>query len=185
MAFPSTATKAVADKVTAAWANDNVKSPIDRLASMPMVSLLQTTGVTGWTSATYTAVTFGTSSEEYDTYGMHDEVTNNSRVVIGLELGYYEVSGVVAFVGNTATTLVRAGIALNGSMVAGSIASMAPLSSSSALAVTTNRRIIRATSATDYVELMGWQTAASGSNGTLVSGGNFMSAFTVRQIAKP
>lgn len=185
MAFPSTATKAVASKVTAAWANDNVKSPIDRLSSMPMVSLVQTAGVTGWTSATYTAVAFGSSSEELDTYGMHDEVTSNSRVVIGLELGYYEVSGVVAFVGNTATTLVRAGIFLNGSLVSGTVQSIAPASTSNALAVATARKIIRATSATDYVELVGWQTAASGTIGTLVSGVSFCSSFTVRQVAKP
>lgn len=155
------------------------------METKPIFSAVQQSGVTGWTSATYTAVTFGAGSEVLDTDAQHSVVSNTSQVNIGKTLGFYRLTGVVALVGNTATTLARSGFALNGSMIAGSIASIAPASTSNALAIVAHSTIVEATASGDYVELMGWQTAASGTIGTLVSGGNFASALTVEYIKKP
>ncbi len=155
------------------------------METKPITVLVAQVDQTGWSSATYTAVEFGAGSEVLDTDTQHSTSSNTSRVTIGDTLGYYRLTGVVTFNGLTTTTLVRAGFALNGSMIAGSISSMAPLSSSSALSVVAHSTIVEATSSSDYVELMGWQTASGTPRGPIVSGGNFASSFTVEYIKKP
>jgi hypothetical protein len=131
-----------------------------------MCHLVQQTAQTGWTSATATAVTFGASSEVIDTEGAHDTGSNTSRIVIGKRLGWWEISGVYCPPSNTATTLVRAIIYKNGVFVPGSFAGLPFASTSALIGITTPVVPVQATSATDYVELFGYQTAASGTIGT-------------------
>jgi hypothetical protein len=135
-----------------------------------MCHLVQTIAQTGWTSATLNAVTFGSGSEVIDTDGMHDTGSNTSRIVIGNRLGWWEISGVYVPVNQNANTNLRAVLRKNGSDINGSFSGLYVSSPGTAfVGVTTPRVLVQATSVTDYVELMGYQTAASGTIGTAVN----------------
>lgn len=84
---PSTATKAVNDPITAAWANNNVKSPIDFINAPPECQVYDAAGLTV-TNSTFTLLTFNT--EAYDTDSMHSTSSNTSRININTS-GMYEV----------------------------------------------------------------------------------------------
>jgi hypothetical protein len=172
--IPSQETKAVADLVTAAWANSDVRDSVNFiLSNKPLGFYVQQTAQTGWSSAAFTAVTFTGSTEMLDRDTQHDNVSNTSRVVIGETLGWYRVSGVYVAAQNSACTLVRACIAYSSAggastEVNGSATSMSPVSTGSTLAIPTASIYVEATNAADYVELRGWMTAASGTRGTEV-----------------
>ena len=129
--------------------------------------LVQQAQQTGWTSATATAVTFGAGSEVVDTDSLHDTGSNTSRIVIGKRLGWWEVSGVYCPPSNSATTLVRAILYRNGALIPGSFAGLPFASTTALIGVATPTVEVEATAVTDYVELMGYQTAASGTIGTV------------------
>ena len=172
VAVPSQVTVAVASKLPAATWNDDVRDAINFFVSnRPMTYLTQAVAQTGWVSASTNDITFTT--EVLDRDGQHSTASNTHRVVIGNTLGWYRVSGVVVFAGNTAATLLRANISLNGTAVNGSYVSLgvaAATLSSSATALSTNSVLVQATTATDWVSLQGLVTAASGTLGTAVSG---------------
>ncbi len=145
----------------------NLASDADAAMTVPMCHLVQQVAQSGWTTSTPTAVTFGSGSEVIDTDALHDTSTNTSRVVIGKKLGWWEVSGVYCPAGaNTATTLVRSMIYKNGNLIAGAFAGIPQSSITAFVAVPTPVILVEATSVTDYVELMGFQTAGSGTIGT-------------------
>lgn len=146
----------------------------------PIAFLAQTVAQTGWTSGTFTAVTF--SAEVVDRDGQHSTSTNTSRVTIGGTLGWYRVSGLYVPAGNSAATLVRANIGLNGTAVAGSFSSQSPASNSNTLGVPTGTVLVQATASTDYVQLFGSETAASGTLGTAVGGSGSASSLCVEWI---
>lgn len=174
---PATATKAVGDKASANWANNNVKSPIDWwMTSRPFFQSVQAVAQTGWTTSTYTALTW--STEVFDTDGQH--TGSSSQVTIGTTLGLYRVRGIVCFAANSAATQIRAAIALNGTLVEGSMTSI-PLSTASNAQSLMCEFEVRSTTGTDYVELWGFVTAASGTLGTNVST-NAKSSLTVEWI---
>lgn len=139
----------------------------------PVCQLVQQAGASqsGWTSATPTAVTFGAGSEAVDTHNAHDVSTNNSRITIGVKLGWWLVEGVYVPANQNNTTLIRAILAKNGTSIPGSFTGLPfPTAPGTALiGITTRSILIEATSASDYVELQGYQTAASGTIGTAVS----------------
>lgn len=141
--------------------------------SAPICQLIQQTAQTGWTSGTPTAVTFGSGSETVDTHNAHDVSTNNSRITIGVKLGWWLVAGIYVPVAQNNTTLVRAMVAKNGTTLDGSFSGLpfnvAAPPGSSLIAITTHSILVEATSASDYVELQGYQTASSGSIGTAVN----------------
>lgn len=134
----------------------------------PICQLVQQSGATqsGWTSATNNAITFGVGSETVDTHNAHDTGSNTSRIVIGVKLGWWLVEGVYVSPGNSATTTVRAMIAKNGSVVVGSCQAIQPASTTVINALSTRSVLVEATSASDYVEVHGYQIAASGTIGT-------------------
>jgi hypothetical protein len=168
-AIPSQQTAAVAQKITAALWNDDVRDAVNFfLATRPLLYIAQGTGQTGWTSATFTSVTFA-ATDTLDRDGQHDPASNNSRVVIGNTLGWYRVSGLYVAPSNTATTLLRAQIALNGTAVDGSTSSINGTSTGGVLGLPTTGVVVQATAAADYIELQGYQQAASGTIGTVVS----------------
>lgn len=181
--IPSVAAKTTGDNIDSTYLA-SVKSFLDfTMSDKPLGFFVQQTSQTGWTTATFTSVTFGTSSEVIDRDTQHSTSSNTSRVVIGDTLGWYKVSGVYVPQTNTATTLVRACIALNGTEINGSATSMSPASTSSALSLSTGVVLVEATSASDYVELKGWQTAASGTLGA-VAGTIISSSLTVEYVGK-
>lgn len=166
--IPSPPTKAVGDLVLAADWNDYVKGVRDFLiVDKPVFHARQAVAQSGWTSATYTAVTFTT--EELDRDGMHSTTVNTSRITIGGTLGWWRLTGTTTITGNTNTTLARSGFFLNGSIIGGSVSSMSPASTSNALALSCTA-LVEATLSGDYVELVGWVTASAGTLGTNVTG---------------
>jgi hypothetical protein len=143
-----------------------------------MCQLVQQTAQTGWTSGTSTAVTFGASSETVDTGTFHDTGSNTSRIVIGKKLGWWQVGGVYAPATNTASSYIRASIGFNGSVVAGSTGGILISGAAGFVAVSSGNILVQAVSATDYVELLGYQIAGSGTVGTGISAPLIVSSLT-------
>lgn len=144
-------------------------SDVSAAVSPPTCWLVQQVAQTGWTSATATAITFGASSEVIDTDVLHDTASNTSRIVIGKKLGWWEISGVYCAPNSTAITALRTIIYKNGSAVVGSFGGTWNNASGAFLSAHTPTIYLEATVVTDYVELMGYQTAASGTIGTGVN----------------
>lgn len=176
MAVPVTATKAVGNKVSATWANDNVKAPIDFLLNPPRCQISNSVGQS-ISDATLTVLNFDT--EAYDSASMHDPVTNNSRITIP-ETGLYLVHMYVRFDATTVTfTRARLQCRLNGATAVINHAT------SGASAATDNwfsvaRSFERTFTAGDYIELLVIQT--SGASRT-TSPGNNLTGMTVRMVA--
>jgi hypothetical protein len=170
VSVPTVPTRATGDDFPAAdWAA-YIKGTYDFLATTRQIAhLVQQTAQTGWTTTTFTAITFGTSSETVDRDGQHSTSTNTSRIVIGGTLGLYAVTGTYGAAANAAATLLRAAIALNGTRILGGLSTTSPASSASALSVSTPWVVVQAGASGDYVELQGYMVAASGTIGTGVS----------------
>jgi hypothetical protein len=157
---------------------DSRLSGVSELESPPMCHLVQQTAQTGWTSNTLTAITFGTGSEVIDTDAIHSEGSNTSRLQIGLKLGWWEVSGVYAAASNSATTIIRAAMYKNGVVINGSFGGDQLSTTGSFYTASTPVLLVEATSSTDYVELYGHQTAASGTIGTAINSSMVASSIT-------
>lgn len=122
-----------------------------------------------------TTLTFGASSENYDPYALHDEVTNNSRITFD-RAGIWLVKGTVFVASNTAVTSLVATISINGGVI--------PARSKSkpaATAVTMSQEVteIVSVSAGDYAELLG-QCTGSATNSNV--GSSFASTFMARYL---
>lgn len=146
--------------------NDDVDDVADGLLQHAC-RLTQGTAQTGQTSGSYFSLTFG--SEDFDTETLHDTVTNPSRIIIGKRLGLWLVGGSFAAASNAAASNVRVRVTMNGSAVNGNLFSD-PAPAASALAMPFVVVPIIASVATDYVELQGLVTAASGTIGSQING---------------
>lgn len=142
----------------------------------PMCCVVQQAAQTGWTTGAATAVTFGVGSEVVDTDSLHNESSNTSRIVIGGKLGWWQISGNFCPATNAAATSLRSILYLNGVAINGSFGGAT--GASSFLGVPTPAITVRATSATDYVELYGLVVAASGTLGTSISAPYVASSLT-------
>lgn len=145
------------------------------------------TAQSGWTSATATAVTFGAGSTVIDTDGIHSESSLTSHLVIGKRLGWWQIDGVYCPASNTSPATFAAARAIiykNGTAVSGSFGGIAG-ALSIFLSVNTKPGLeVQATAASDYIELMGYQTAAGTSPviGTAVSSPYVASTLTAKWI---
>jgi hypothetical protein len=124
---------------------------------------------------TFTAITMGT--DHVDTDNIHDPVTNSSRLVIGGILGWWEISGCVAYAAvasGSASETRRAGITFNGS--AGPVTQGGQIilpfftGTNGLTSIVVPPIEVQATLSTDYVEL-GAAHNNAGSINTTVSGG--------------
>lgn len=89
MAVPVEDTLAVGGKITAAWANADVRDAIDFLLDPPRVKAYQgTTPTTAATSGTAQLILWDT--EQYDTDSMHSTSVNTSRLTI-VTGGMYDI----------------------------------------------------------------------------------------------
>lgn len=147
---------------------DSIETAIDTATDRPVCYIVQGTAQTGWTTATFTTVTFA-GTDDLDTDDLHDPAVNNSRILIGTKLGWWRVSGLYTPAANSATTLFRAAIAKNGTRLTSGFVGVAPSSSSGLMGLATGTVYVEATSSGDYIELQGYQAAASGTIGTGVS----------------
>lgn len=167
---PSPATAAPGQKITANFWNTQVKNDLNFILSgKPVCQLMQTTAQS-ITNGTPTAISFGSAGDEVvDSDGQHDTATNPSRVNIGKTLGLYRISGAVAYTSNSSGTYRRAYISFNGTQLpAGFGAGLQP--NATFYTVNAGPFIVRATAATDYVELMALHDATAAVN-TGVTGG--------------
>lgn len=142
------------------------------------------TAQTGWTSATPTAITFGAGSTVIDSDSIHSESSQTSRLVIGVRLGWWEIDGVYTPAQNTAATTHRAIIYRNGTAVSGSFGGYGAQPNPAVFfsVQTKSGLLVQATSASDYIELMGYMTAGSGTIGTAVSSPYVASTLTAKWV---
>jgi hypothetical protein len=164
--LPTTPTAAtVGSKVTATNWNNQVQLPEEFFRLNRPVFLGYQTVTQSLTTATTTVITLDT--ELIDRDNQHSTTTNTDRVVIGGTLGWYRVTGQVAYAGN-ATGDRRAQILKNGAS-AGTGYSIIPASTTNLITVQITT-IVQATANTDYVSLAGYQSSG-GALSTLNSGG--------------
>jgi hypothetical protein len=180
--IPSVTAWTAAQKITATKLNA-IHDYLDfTMTDKPLLHVVQGTAQTGWTTATFNAVTF-TAADILDRDAQHSTSSNTSRVVIGTTLGWYKVTGTYGAAANSAATLLRASLGLNGTRIGGGMSTMSPASSASALSVTTPTLLVQSTASGDYVELFGYVVAGSGTLGTSVSS-DFASSLTVEYVGK-
>ena len=161
---PSQSTVAVNDKVSASMWNDDVRDAVNFMTTnRPLFYAEQTVSQT-LTSNIELPITFTTEAIDRD--GQHSTSTNTSRVVIGNTLGWYRVSGCVVYQANANATNFRAIISKNGTRVSGSFAGILNNTTNAVCGVATGTVFVQATLSTDYVELVGLMTAASGTLAT-------------------
>jgi hypothetical protein len=120
----------------------------------------------------FTAITFN-GTDDVDNLGIHDPVTNNSQFVIGLKLGWWQVSGKYATTGSAAGTSRRSRFLLNGATsINGSYTSF-PAFSATAMTggfwTTESTTLVQTTLSTDYIEFTALQDSGGALN-TTVSG---------------
>lgn len=163
---PTVLTAAIGDDLTAAGFNAGVGNALTfLLRGAPFCAINQGTAQAAFAASTFTSITFDT--EVADTDSQHSTSSNTSRINIGTTLGFYLVTGVVAFASNSTGGTRRAQLALNGTGIGGS-QGISPVSSS-IVSAAINPTVVQATSSGDYIELQGWHDASS-SVATLVSG---------------
>lgn len=144
----------------------------DYTTSKPLVRLLQQSAQVV-SSATDTAVTFGTSSEDIDTHGFHSEVSNTSRITPTVA-GYYRLTGVIVWAADTDITVLQSLITKNGITVSPRQRMVTPTVSPSSIRAGFPVTVISsANGSTDYFELFCNQLQnAAGNLSTNVSGGD-------------
>jgi hypothetical protein len=121
---------------------------------------------------TFTAVTFN-GTDDVDNLGIHDIVTNNSRFVIGLKLGWWQVAGKYATSGSATGTARRSRFLLNGTTSINGSYTATPSFSGTAMTggfwTSESMSLVQTTLATDYIEFQAFQDTGGALN-TTVSG---------------
>lgn len=142
------------------------------------------TAQSGWTTQVATAITFGAGSTVIDSDSIHSESSLTSHLVIGKRLGWWQVDGVYTPAQNTVGLQHRAIIYKNGTAVSGSYGGYGAQQSPAVFfsASTKPGLLVQATAASDYVELYGWMSAASGTIGTAVSSPYVASGLTAKWV---
>lgn len=150
-------------KITAAGWNAAVRDGVNWFIKDRPMCVLTASASQSIPASTFTAI--GMDTEVIDRDGQHEQLANVDRITIGNTPGWYEVSGVVAWNGNVAGSR-RAAINLNGVQVTGGYCVVAPTNTFCTVSVSAR---VYAASASDYVNLTGWQDTA-GALGTASSG---------------
>lgn len=169
--IPSQATKAVGEKVSAALWNDDVRDAVDYLLDPPRCQVYQATGQTFTNGAAAAAVTF--DAETYDSDGMHDNVTNNSRITF-VTAGTY-ILHVYTDLPAATYTVYTVTLRINGTTSIRTLAFVNPAGGFIRFTIE------RAFSASDYLEVLLTQT--SGANRVAATGNN-VTGVTARWVAQ-
>lgn len=134
--------------------------------------------------ATDTALTFGAGSEDVDTGGWHDEVTNNTRITPTVA-GYYLFTGMLWVPAAADYLSLQVNIRKNGATALASASRHGPNATSSSRSIQVVTDLVLMNGSTDYVEVMGNQdNSASASRNTTSSGGSTSCTFTA-QFVRP
>lgn len=173
--LPTTPTAAtVGSKITASNWNNQVQLPEEFFRLNRPICVLKQTVTQSLTNGTVTPITFDVETLDRD--NQHSTASNTDRVVIGNTLGWYRVTGSIAYAGNASGDR-RAIVLLNGSGING----YTVVHPSSTQFISANVvGYVQATTSTDYVSLAGYQNTG-GALSTLVSG-SFQSYLTVEWI---
>ena len=154
--LPYTLQKSVGSKLSAADWNTYVKGNDDFfIYNRPLCIAHQSVAQVVATS-TYTPITMDTETLDRD--NQHSTVTSTDRVVIGNTLGWYRVSGVVAFPGNATGTRIAA-IFLNGAQA--TTTGYTRVVANASFTVIPVTAIVQATASTDYVQCIAWQDSGA------------------------
>lgn len=157
---PSPRTFGVSEVEVASYLN-SLRDALLFLLNPPLLGVKQNS-VQTLTTAVWTSITMDAST--VDTYGMHSNVTNNSRAT-AIVSGWYRPSGCVAFAAS-ATGTRGARFAVNGTAVAGTAQFGPPTAAGSAAIAAVTFPIFL--NAGDYVEIQGVQNSGGNLN-TLVA----------------
>lgn len=162
---PVPASEMAGNSIASSLWNSQVRDGLGFLLNDPLFVGTQTT-TQNILSGSWTPISL--DSEQFDTYGGHDNVTNNSRYTAQVA-GYYSVCGVVAWSAN-GTNVRAARIHVNGNVVQGS-SQMFPTSSTNVTGVCTPLRTVWLNLG-DYVEVAGYNNSGLASPGlaTAVAG---------------
>jgi hypothetical protein len=167
------ATFLVGDPVTA--------DALNAIADAPYCSLVQATAQ-NLTSASDTALTFGTGSTVSDLLGFHSEVTNTTRItptVAGLYR--FEMLFFVAAVAAQTFPLLQVALYKNGVVVTGRLRTTGSASTGiSTSAIHTMEA--EANGSTDYFEMFCQQICSSAATRATNVGGSFTSTFTATRV---
>ena len=168
---PVPRTFTVSETETASYLN-TVRDGLDFLLAKPFMAVTQTTTQT-LTTAVWGAIGYDVSI--VDTYGMHSNVTNNTRATAIVAGWYYPVGCVV--IANNTTGVRGARIAKNGTVIQGSamLSNAAGGTSVSAVQCVSFPVFLNVG---DYLELQGYQN--SGGNLNTAAGTDLDSSFSVR-----
>ena len=132
--------------------------------------------------ATDTALTFGAGSDDVDTAGWHDEVTNNTRITPTVA-GYYTFTGMMWVPAAADYVSLQVNIRKNGSTNLPSASRHGPNATSSSRSIQVVTDGVLMNGSTDYVEVLGNQdNTASASRNTTSSGGSTSCTFTAQFI---
>lgn len=134
---------------------------LNQLLEKPMVRLIQQSAQS-IADATNVAITFGTSSEDYDTHNFHNPSSNTSRITPTVA-GYYTFKGMAFMSASNTYTAIASTIAKNGTSLPGfsrSDATTAVNSSRSQYVEMT----LTADGSSDYFELIVSQTSGGAKN---------------------
>lgn len=128
----------------------------------------QGTAQSGWTTATFTTLTFGT--EVFDWGDLFDTGTSTSKILIGKYLGLWQLSGLYVPATSSVATRQSVRATMNGSSLSGAFASVGGTANSQFYGIPLPTVSVISTLSTDNVEIQGWMTAGSGTIGSAVSG---------------
>jgi hypothetical protein len=120
----------------------------DYTTGKPLVRMIQATAQTGLLTGVDTILTFTT--EDIDTHGFHDPVTNNTRITPSVA-GYYRIDVKPVYAFSTTITSMNTFFRKNGSVVERS-GNMKPASTNVNQANTPLTAISSANGSTDYFE---------------------------------
>lgn len=153
---PSPRTFGVSEIETAGNLN-SLRDAVTFALNPPILSVTQTT-VQTLTTGVWTAISM--DATVVDSYGMHSNVTNNTRAT-AIVVGWYLVSGAVAFAAS-ATGTRGARFAVNGSVVQAT-AQFGPPTAAGSLAIAAVSKLIFL-NVGDYVEIQGVQNSGGNLN---------------------
>lgn len=143
------------------------------LLTAPPRARLRQTSAQSIPNNTYTSLTF--NAEDYDSHNAHSTSSNTSRYVAQVA-GYYQVSGKVAWAGNTTGRRASAW-AVNGTQINGTEVAIAATSAAAIEHPAVTVDVLLAVN--DFVELQAFQESGGALN-TGVGSGAAQSVMTVR-----
>jgi hypothetical protein len=153
---PSPRDWAVGDLADATMLNTELRDVVNFLIAPPIFVAKQTVAQAMPTSA-YAAITF--TAEEIDSYGGHDNVTNNSRYTAQVA-GWYHVLGIVQWAVN-ATGRRACGLFVNGTRMRQTEGCTVTTASGTTTSIAETELYLNVN---DYVEIQGWQSTGANLN---------------------